>query len=179
MWLCKCECGNTGTIRSSSLASGNSKSCGCLNAEMCVRRPTTHGGTNLPEYKTYVDAKCRCRNANTPNFSLYGGRGIEFRFESFEEFYAELGEKPTRHHSIDRIDNNGHYEKGNVRWATRAEQSRNRRSSRLITINGKTQCVTDWGAEVGIQPSTIRARLKHGWPPDQAVLCPLRHVAAL
>jgi hypothetical protein len=77
--------------------------------------------------QTYNDARKRCENQNCPIYSYYGGRGIEFRFTSFEEFYEELGSKPDPTYSLDRIDNNGHYEVGNVRWASKSEQVANRR----------------------------------------------------
>jgi hypothetical protein len=82
-----------------------------------------------PEYYACFDAKYRCTNPKDKYWKDYGGRGIEFRFTSFEEFFAELGTRPTPAHSLDRIDNNGHYEPGNVRWATKAEQNANRRVS--------------------------------------------------
>jgi hypothetical protein len=77
-------------------------------------------------YRSYVSAKGRCHNPNVCNFKWYGGRGIKFRFSSFDEFYAELGDRPTGM-TLDRIDVNGHYEPGNVRWLPLAEQQRNRR----------------------------------------------------
>jgi hypothetical protein len=84
-------------------------------------------GRNLVESRAYERAKYRCRNRNYRRFDCYGGRGIEFRFHSFAEFFAELGPRPTRRHSVDRIDVNGHYEPGNVRWATPKQQANNKR----------------------------------------------------
>lgn len=79
------------------------------------------------EYQTYISAQYRCQNEKATGYKNYGGRGIEFRFHSFHEFFAELGKKPSPAHSINRIDNDGHYEKGNVEWATATVQVRNRR----------------------------------------------------
>ena len=97
---------------------------------------TTHGhtskGSRSPEYKAYKAAKQRCQNPAKDKYAYYGGRGIKFLFNSFTEFYAELGPKPTPEHSIDRINNDGHYEVGNVRWSTRKEQRSNRRSNRAV-----------------------------------------------
>jgi len=87
----------------------------------------THGMWNSPEYAIYMAAKQRCVNPNNPAYSDYGARGIRFLFSNFIEFYNELGPRRSVLHSIDRINNNGNYEKGNVRWATRSEQRRNRR----------------------------------------------------
>ncbi len=86
-----------------------------------------HGMSNSPEWNAWHNAKDRCRRRNHVQFSEYGGRGIEFRFKTFEEFYAALGPRPSNGHSLDRINNDGHYEAGNVRWATRSQQQVNRR----------------------------------------------------
>lgn len=88
-----------------------------------VKTPST------PEQRAYNSARTRCNNPNNAGYSYYGGRGIEFRFKDFDEFISELGERPSDGHSLDRIDNDGHYEKGNVRWATKSEQMNNRREN--------------------------------------------------
>lgn len=80
-----------------------------------------------PEYRSYQCAKRRCDNPSRHNYHRYGGRGIEFRFESYEQFLNEVGRKPSPRHTLDRIDTNGHYEPGNVRWATPSEQARERK----------------------------------------------------
>lgn len=86
-------------------------------------------GITTPEYSAYQNAKARCCTPSSSSYMNYGARGIEFRFLSFPEFLGVLGRRPTRVHTLDRINNDGHYEKGNVRWSTRVEQSRNRRPS--------------------------------------------------
>ena len=90
-------------------------------------RRVKHGMHNTPEYHAYQDAKYRCSNPNNPRYPWYGKRGINFKFGSFEEFFNELGHRPSKNHSLDRIDNEGDYEPGNVRWATKYEQIHNRR----------------------------------------------------
>jgi len=86
-----------------------------------------HGMTTTPEYRAYKAARTRCNNPNTEQWRDYGGRGIKFLFTSFEQFLAELGSKPSPKHTLDRINNDGHYAPGNVRWATRHEQKINQR----------------------------------------------------
>lgn len=110
----------------------------------------------------------------------YGGRGITVceRWLSYEAFLADVGERPTAKHTLDRYPNNdGHYEPGNVRWATRKEQARNRRSARMVTIDGETRSAIEWAETAGIDPSRILGRLAslRGKAPTLDLLKPLRH----
>jgi len=119
--------------------------------------------------------KQRCLDQKSKTYPDYGGRGIrvcERWIESFEDFLADVGIRPSDRHSIDRIDNDGHYEPGNVRWATRAEQQRNRRTNRWITVNGETRVLEDRATLRGIAPTVISGRLKDGWTPEGAVMTP-------
>lgn len=131
--MCRCECGREKAVRASNLRSGHVKSCGCLNAEMSRDRHLRHGRTGTPEYQAWNGARQRCTNPNVERYPAYGGRGIEFRFSSFEEFWAALGPRPSPRHSVDRVDVDGHYEPSNVRWATPAQQARNKRMSSPCT----------------------------------------------
>lgn len=125
-----------------------------------------------PEYNAYIAAKQRCTNPNTKHYADYGGRGIEFRFSSFEEFFKCLGARPDNH-TLDRKDNDGHYEKGNVRWLLNKGQQRNRRNNRLVTYNGKTQTLAAWVDESGIKQSLLRHRLDANWCLDCVFNLPL------
>jgi hypothetical protein len=151
-WLCQCDCGQTHEAVGSHLKTGNIKSCGCLNTgEARSKASMRHGGSRTPEYESYHSAKKRCNNPNALSFADYGGRGIEFRFTSFEEFLSEVGPRPEPKfsYSLERKDNNAHYEPGNVKWATKKQQALNRRCNNCAalkqriaelerTLNGKS-----------------------------------------
>lgn len=94
--------------------------------------------TKTPEYRAYNDAKTRCTNPNVGSWEYYGGRGIQFRFTSFMEFLDEIGPRPSPNHSLDRINSDGHYERGNVRWATKSEQMKNRRMTEAFLLACRT-----------------------------------------
>lgn len=124
-----------------------------------------HGWSRTPEYQCWRGMKKRCGNHDDAN---YGGRGIRVcaRWQTFENFMADMGPRPSAAHSIDRIDNNGNYEPGNCRWATKLEQSQNTRVVRLITHNGRTLPVRAWARELGIDHKTVRERLARGRAVD-------------
>lgn len=131
VWLCLCDCGNLTFVQALHLPNGHTRSCGCRRIETIVRQSLTHGQAakrpgQTTEYNSYCQAKARCQNQRNPAYKYYGGRGIEFRFTSFEEFFAEIGPRP-KGYELDRENNEGHYEKGNVRWVTLLESRRNRR----------------------------------------------------
>lgn len=115
---------------------------------------------NQGAYSSYCRAK---RRVAINHKNAYGH--VEFRFESYKQFLAEIGPRPERM-SLDRIDPNGHYEPGNVRWATFAEQCRNRRNNVTVEFNGKKMCLQDAAEASGIHRSTLAKRLKNGCPPE-------------
>lgn len=129
LWLCRCSCGQNVIVLGASLLSGRTVSCKCVQREQSSIRARTHGMRYSREYTSYLAAKNRCNNSRAVKYANYGGRGIRFLFDSFEAFVAELGPRPMRT-SLDRINNDGHYEPGNVRWATDKQQSQNRRIRR-------------------------------------------------
>jgi hypothetical protein len=133
---------------------------------------TKSGGYRTTEYIPWVAMIQRCTNPNCSGYAYYGGRGIQVcdRWKtSYSAFLEDMGRRPSPLHSIDRANNNGNYEPGNVRWATRDDQARNKRSNNNITAFGKARCITDWAEDLSIQPSAISTRLANGWTPEDAV----------
>ena len=124
LWLCECECGNERNVSGNSLRSGRSNSCGCYDFKL---NKTKHFSSDLPEYRIWKAMKTRCDNPNADNFIHYGAKGIKVceRWQIFENFYKDMGSRPTVNHSIDRINVNGNYEPNNCRWVTHTQQVRN------------------------------------------------------
>lgn len=134
-WVCSCECGNQTVVSTGNLKSGNTKSCGCHNTAVRREKRKTHGMTDSPEYKAWRGIKTRCFNSSRESYKYYGGRGItmcEGWASSFELFYSDLGPMPKASMEVDRIDNNGNYEPGNVRWVTRTANLQNRRNTIIL-----------------------------------------------
>jgi hypothetical protein len=138
-WHCQCECGTQTTVPIGSLQSGRTKSCGCLQDSQRSRMGQankTHGKTKTAEYRIWAHMKQRCHNPKDEAFIDYGGRGITVCprwFDSFENFLADMGHRPSAEHSIDRIDSDGLYAPDNCRWATFSEQNKNRSFNRKLT----------------------------------------------
>ena len=166
VWKCICECGIRKNVASRHLVSRNTVSCGCYATEV-RRSANSHGqshsnrGGPTPTYMTWEGMKQRCHNPNFHHFADYGGRGITVCDEwkgSFETFLEDMGPRIGTL-TLERIDNNKGYSKENCRWATKKEQSRNRRDNRVVTYNGKTQIMTEWAREYGLSRGVLWHRL--------------------
>lgn len=171
-WDCLCDCGNHLVIRTGSLRSGNTTSCGCLRAEQVSARFTKHGQKHSPEYASWSLMRDRCNNKNNKNFAWYGGAGIKVceAWDDFSVFLSDMGYRPSAAHSIDRWpDQAGNYGPSNCRWATRTEQARNRRSTKLLEHNGITRPLAEWAEIFGIDYSILNKRIWRGWPVERAL----------
>jgi len=136
----------------------------------------THGMSKTLEYRSWRAMKIRCFNPNYPRYSDWGGRGITVcdRWKnSFEDFLADMGSRPTAKHSLDRIDNNADYSPKNCKWSTRVEQDNNKRNNHLITIDDVTLTIAQWAKKMNISGQLIQGRLKNGWSEYKAVMTPI------
>jgi hypothetical protein len=158
--LVSCSCGSSPRpVRAYYLRNGLRQSCGCLSRE----RQTIHGASKTPEYHAWTAAVRRTQNPSNAEYPNYGGRGIKMAPEfvaDFHAFLSEVGLRPARGYSIDRIDNNRGYEPGNIRWATMTEQSRNRRSTKLTAATAQnireTQgCAAEIARNYGVSSGTV------------------------
>lgn len=178
---CKCSCGKIVHKSSNKLKSGHTRSCGCLRVERRGSGSITHGcstkgnpnyRTGTAEYRTWAGIKRRCSDMED---SRYGGRGIKMceRWQkSFSDFLSDVGVRPSPDHTLGRIDNDGHYKPGNVKWETFSEQAANKRSTRYIVCRGQRKALCLWSRESGINQNVIADRLKRGWDTEKAIFTP-------
>jgi hypothetical protein len=182
MWRCQCDCGRVKAISRNDLRSGRTLSCGCLAREILIKRATVHGlasktsGSSV--YSKWHDMLSRCYNAGNKQYADYGGRGIDvcprWRFgeggkSGVECYAADIGDQPSDSHTLDRIDNNVGYYPDNIRWATRLQQNRNRRSIIYLDYQGRTMILRDALKASGSDPSRYYDfRARTGLPPQLA-----------
>jgi hypothetical protein len=173
-WLFRCDCGGEIEVDKHHVIRGATRSCSCLAVETRSengKKKTDHGhctdGKTSPEYKTWQGVRDRCGNPNATFYKHYGGRGIcvcERWANSFENFLADMGPRPSAKHSIDRINNDGHYEPGNCRWALPVVQHNNTRSNRRYTLAGETHTEAEWCRELGVTRDVLSNHLN--WHPE-------------
>ncbi len=170
LWECLCECGKTKAIQSGNLKVGHTMSCGCLKKEKFGKGYLKHGLTKTSTYHSWAGMIQRCTNQNHPHYKDYGGRGITVYepWMKFENFLLDMGQSPPDC-TIERIDNNKGYEPRNCCWATFKQQQRNRRSSKIICYQGKSQCLAAWAEEYNVKQTKVLKRLKNGWSIPQAL----------
>ena len=176
-WACECECGNRKVTLGMLLRNGQVQSCGCLHKEITASINKTHGKAATPIYYIWRSMMDRCHAPNSNAYSRYGGRGISVceRWQSFEGFYADMGDKPEGK-SLERIDNNGDYSPENVVWADAKAQANNRRSNVILEHNGEKKTMQQWADQLGVKIGTIWARIDRGWTVDRALTQEVRNV---
>lgn len=169
MWLCRCDCGNYSRVSGSQLKSGGTKSCGCSAIE--ARRENarninlSHGMSRSPEYRIWKLMRARCTNPKASHYENYGGRGIAYcsRWNSFENFYLDMGARPSPRHSLDRYpDINGNYEPKNCRWATQDQQMRNIRTNHWVLVGDVPMILVDAARALNVSPAAICKWVKQG-----------------
>lgn len=162
-YRCRCSCGKEKVIYGGSLRSGRSSSCGHLSR---TKHGHAHRGKHHPLFDLWGAMHNRCRNPRANDYHCYGGRGIKVcdRWKDFQAFLDDMGPRPSSKHSLDRYpDNDGNYEPGNVRWATPAEQAKNKRTTVMLTHGGRTMCLLDWCRELGINQGSVHPWMqRHG-----------------
>jgi hypothetical protein len=159
LYRCQCDCGGWKIVRRGNLISGNTQSCGCrtvIQAYNKFKTPTRLSWRKMIE---------RCTNPNDARYHNYGGRGITVCPEwfVFENFSNDMGERPSKNHTLDRIDNTKGYCKENCRWATFKEQNNNRRDNVRYTVNGRTQTLSQWADELGVTHNSLSKRHHQGY----------------
>ena len=169
-WLCRCKCGTEKQVRGDHLKTGKTISCGCERTRLASERAhklheanTKTGLSRSRTYNVWSNMKSRCSNPKNLAWSYYGGRGIRVcdRWLNFANFLSDMGiPKPVL--TLERINNDGHYEPTNCRWASRKEQQNNRRANHLIEWNNKTQTMAQWAEELGLTFNTFSSRIYSG-----------------
>lgn len=167
-WCCRCDCGFYTIALGNDLERGKVVSCGCHGKS--IRR--LHGRAGTVEYRTWTSMKQRCFNPSNPSYPHWGGRGITVCEDwlDFNQFFMDMGPRPSKGHSLERIDNDGNYEPSNCRWVKIDVQANNKRRNRVIEFRGRTQTLAQWAKEFGIGWMTLRARLdSYGWSIEDAL----------
>lgn len=177
-WSARCSCGVVGVYPGDRLVAGVIKACGedghTWARELAVRAGGMVSGT--PEYQTWVRIRSRCDNPKHHKLPHYGGRGISVCAEwasDYRRFLADMGQRPSPTHSIERLDVNGNYEKSNCIWGTDKEQRRNRTDTVWVEYQGVRMKLADLVEDLGLSPTTIAGRLRIGWDLDRAITTPV------
>jgi len=167
-----CVCGNVFIARVNSVKYETTKSCGCARVLTLKKIKKTHGLTETTEYSIWENMRTRCNNIKNRYYKDYGGRGIKVCQEwdnSFSEFYKDMGNRPSKNHSIDRIDNNLGYCKSNCKWATQKEHCRNKRTTNFVVYNGETKPLAEWCEILGLGYKNTHKRIHYlNWTVERA-----------
>lgn len=174
-WACLCECGTRKVVQGTYLTSGHTKSCGCFRREVTSQTFRRHGSRDNPEYSVWVGMWDRCTNPNNLNYDLYASRCPPDEWRDFSVFLEDVGPRPGRGMSLDRIDNDKPYGPGNCRWATQKVQCNNTSRNVHLTYDGVTLTLPQWSDVLGMRSGTLRSRLdSYGWSIEKALTTPVR-----
>jgi len=167
-WKCLCKCGQISKVQGNALRNGKSLKC-----KFCSSK--THGMENTSTYVIWAGMKQRCMNPKAPSYKWYGALGVRVCDEwlIFENFLKDMGERPIGM-SLDRIDSNKNYCKENCRWATSKQQIRNRRMTKMHSLNNESMALGDWADKYGINVRRVQQRLNAGWELRDAITKPIR-----
>lgn len=178
-YKCVCSCGKECIKVCSQLSISVCRCIDCGNIESGNKRRTTFNYKGTQEYRAWSNMKNRCTNPNYELYHRYGGRGIKVCDEwvnSFETFLKDMGKKPSKQHSIDRINNDLGYSKDNCKWATKKEQSNNTKNTTMVELNGVLKPLSYWCEEKGLRKSTILIRISKGMSPQDAMAQGNKHL---
>jgi hypothetical protein len=179
-WDCACDCGAKLVVIGQLLRRKMVTSCGCAmkrRAEVMGRKNRTHGKSDTPEFRVWTNMLARCTNPKDSRFKRYGGRGItvcDAWITSFETFLRDMGPVPFPGAELDREKNDQGYSPSNCRWVTAKVNQNNKATNRLIEFRGRTQSMSLWAEEFGINLNTLRCRLESGWSIEDAFTRPVR-----
>lgn len=176
MAMFKCKCGKEFISMVDNVKRGLATSCGCVQKQRNLEACKTHGLTHTSEFNIWNTMLQRCNNKNNKYYNDYGGRGIEvcLRWHTFINFYNDMGTRPDKSFSLERINNNKGYCKANCKWDTKKNQANNRRNSLNITYNGAMKTLANWARELNMPYNLIRRRIKrNGWSIEEAFTTPL------
>lgn len=170
MWA-HCDCGGERMVSHRAWVDEGNLHCGCSHGPEKWTSIKTHGASKTREYAIFRSMWQRCTNPKNDAWADYGGRGIHVdpAWRKFDAFIAHVGPRPGPQWSLDRIDCNGPYAPGNVRWAIKSDQANNRRNTRYLTAHGKTQPMSHWALELGLTYACLEGRLKNS-PPEIALV---------
>jgi hypothetical protein len=178
MWRCRCQCGETRDVAGAHLRRGGSQSCGCLRRERTSAATRIHGASGTPEHQKWISMLRRCTDSTAADYARYGGRGIsvcnrwrygEGALSAFSCFLADMGKKPYTRATLERINNDGNYEPGNVTWADRRAQSRNRSNNVEVKLGHKVVLLADALRALDLSKSSYYYLKRLGYSPQGAI----------
>lgn len=171
----KCKCGQEKITYINQVKRGDMKSCGCERGKGNITHGHTKYYSETTEYNIWENMRHRCQNENHKYYNDYGGRGIKVckRWERFENFYEDMGKRPSLTHSLDRENNDGDYEPNNCRWATKKEQANNKRSNVIVEYKGEKKTLKEWSDKINMSYKLIWKRINtFKWTIEEAFTTP-------